>query len=808
MLKDTNMDNNYNVIDLHLEKLNLWKVLVEKCKSNNCENIVALIREVGNYSINKLKTVIKYMSEFTLHDEVHVFNMLLIVDKLIPLDTLEKLSIPDLMMIVLSVFLHDIGMCPEEQYIRAWKGIIDPENIDELTYENIKYNNFRKTYPNVIDNIDKYVDNKEYSRATLLEEYLICEYIRKNHAKNARKIIATDWEGKIFYKTTDLLPELIDICFSHNENYIYILNMETIKVCDYNEYLCIPFVAVILRLADIIDFDPKRTPNVLFSHLSVKNPVSLNEWKKHQSINAWTFNKELLTYSAQCEHPSIEATIRKFCDMIDHELSNCTLILSNLNSNLMGDAINKYKIHLPAKVDREKIRAKKDNITGKYIYRYHDTIFTLNKMQVIDLLMGTKLYDNPEVVLRELIQNSIDACMVRKILCESYNETYTPRLDVNFYHENGFDYLCIDDNGIGMNQYIIDNYYTRIGSSYYRSTEFYELMGSVNSNYKPISRFGIGILSSFMVCDEMEVDTRKVLGKYNYDEAINLVIEGYESLFVIKEGTRKEPGTCTILKLRKDHPWKNIESDLFFECLRRSITNPPFPITAKYNNNSTVYDCCEFEKISWNSFTYDNQWTKNKSVEFVDLNIDNKEYDFKGKARIAYIAKEENPVMQISLPEHSVQIDDIKFSLSAQLFYNVFGIFKDSLSLELTDNNKVNMVKNSDILISSDSIISVNGIGVPCNILRNRRNYEQKAVLNFPLPMLLLLDIGQNTSVNLNTARTQIIYDNDWKVFEKRIIEVICNLLRIAIAEKWDVLKNVICQKMDNKELEKIVSNI
>ena len=43
-------------------------------------------------------------------------------------------------------------------------------------------------------------------------------------------------------------------------------------------------------LADIIDFDPKRTPSVLFSHLAVKNPVSLNEWKKHQSINAWTIS--------------------------------------------------------------------------------------------------------------------------------------------------------------------------------------------------------------------------------------------------------------------------------------------------------------------------------------------------------------------------------------------------------------------------------------------------------------------------------------------------------------------------------------
>lgn len=802
------MNADYNTVDLHLEQLNLWNVLLKKCKENNCEDIIALIRKVGNYSVNKLKTVIKNLSEFTLHDEVHVFNMLLIVDKLIPLNTLENLSIPDLMMIILSIFLHDIGMCPEEKYIKAWKGIIAPENIEELTYENIQYRNFRKTYPNVLDNIEKYIESKEYSRATLLEEYLICEYIRKNHAPNARKIIATDWNGKIIYKNTDLLPELIDICFSHNESYIYILNMETIKICDYNEYLCVPFVAVILRLADIIDFDPKRTPDVLFAHLSVKNPVSINEWKKHQSINAWTFNSDMLVYSAQCEHPATEAAIRKFCDMIDYELSNCTLILSNINSSLLNEEINKYKIHLPTKVNREKISAKKDYITGKYLYKYHETIFTLNKTQVIDLLMGTKLYENSEVVLRELIQNSIDACMVRKILCESYGETYIPRLEVSFYIENGVEYLCVDDNGIGMNQYVIDNYYTKIGSSYYRSSEFYELMGSVNSDYQPISRFGIGILSSFMVCDEMEVNTRKVLGKYNYDEAINLFVEGYESLFVIKEGKRKEPGTCTVLKLRKNHPWKGIGSELFFDCLQKSITNPPFPIAVKFNNSCRVYDCCEFGKISWDNFMNDNHWLKNDSIKFVDLNIDNIEYGFKGKARIAYIVKDGIPVLQMKLPEHIVQIDKINFELSTQLYYNMFGIFKESLSIELIDKDQVSMVSNSDVLISSNSIVSINGIGVPCNIFRNRMNYAQKSVLDFPLPILLLLDVGQNTSLNLNTARTQIIYDNDWKIFEKRIIESICKSLSIQMTEKWKYLKNVICKKLNNKELEKIVLDI
>jgi molecular chaperone HtpG len=79
-------------------------------------------------------------------------------------------------------------------------------------------------------------------------------------------------------------------------------------------------------------------------------------------------------------------------------------------------------------VDRRKIQAKKDIISGKSIYRYHDTKFSLSKKQIIDLLMGTKLYGKPEVALRELLQNSIDACLLRQKLSELWGIEYTPKL--------------------------------------------------------------------------------------------------------------------------------------------------------------------------------------------------------------------------------------------------------------------------------------------------------------------------------------------------------------------------------------------
>jgi hypothetical protein len=506
-------------MDKHLEtqlgKTVLYKRLKEKCELNCQHEVLALISEVGIFAVMRLKTVIKNMPEFTLHDETHIFNMLTIMGKIIPASTLENLSVPDLLMLILSVFLHDIGMAPEEKYILAWKNQLPDDGYDEeLLKEKEVFSRFRMTYTHQLADIVRLTSQGDKGKAQLLEDFIVTEYIRTTHSIRARRIIANYWAGKIIYQDTDLTEDLASICFSHNDNYTYLLNMETFRLCGQDTYLCLPFVATMLRLVDIIDFDPKRTPAVLFSHLAVKNPVSLIEWKKHQSINAWTISSKNLVFSAQCEHPAIEAAILSFCDQIDDELRNGTVVLSNLADEGMDVDVSIYKVPLPPQIDRRKIGAKRDIISGNPIYRYHNTKFSLSKKQIIDLLMGTKLYGKPEVALRELLQNSIDACLLRQKLSESWEVEYTPRITVSRYTKNDTDYLQVKDNGIGMNQHIIDSYYTNVGCSYYSSREFNELITSFKSSFTPISKFGIGILSCFMVCDSMEVTTRRIKDRF------------------------------------------------------------------------------------------------------------------------------------------------------------------------------------------------------------------------------------------------------------------------------------------------------
>jgi hypothetical protein len=773
-----------------LKKSGLYRQLKTLCDQTNDSATLTLINEVGEFSINRLKTVIKNMPEFTLHDETHIFNILKIIDKLIPESTLENLSIPDILMLILSVFLHDIGMAPEEKYIQSWKNQLDDSKYDdELRKDKDVFSRFRMGYSLQVADIERFKSENEIGKAQLLEDYIITEYIRYDHSNRARRIIADYWSGKIKYQDTDLTEDLASICFSHNEDYMYLLNMESFKLCGQDTFSCLPFVATLLRLADIIDFDPKRTPSVLFSHLVVTNPVSLSEWNKHQSINAWSISPKRLIYSAQCEHPAIESAIRDFCNQIDNELRNGTVVLSNLSDEGMDVNIDTYKIPLPAQVDRKKIAPKKDIRTGKPIYRYHDTKFSLSKKQIIDLLMGTKLYGKTEVALRELLQNSIDACLLREKLSEFWDIEYTPKIEVSIYTLNDVEYLKVSDNGIGMNQYIVDNFYTNIGCSYYSSREFSEYMAAVNTKFTPISRFGIGILSCFMVCDSMEVSTRRIKDRYEYDDALDISIEGYESLFVIKDSSRKDPGTETTLKLRPVNPWKKMSEIAFKQCIKDIVPNPAVEIAIKTESGVEMHTHEYYDNLTLEPLL-DDDWRNQSNIKIFDIDLDSINYGFRGKGCISILVRNNRPVNKVELKSKTVDIDGEPYDLTAELSYGKCCIHDKSTMIMIDSDGAINANDSWHKKCKSKSSFSIHGIEIPYDLFPNLFNYDSKTILDLPFPFSFRLDIGDSADLNLNSARDKIIYDEKWLKFEENIYEVICSKLKME--ENWDLLKAVI----------------
>ena len=77
------------------------------------------------------------------------------------------------------------------------------------------------------------------------------------------------------------------------------------------------------------------------------------------------------------------------------------------------------------------------------------------------------------------------------------------------------------------------------------------------------------------------------------------------------------------------------------------------------------------------------------------------------------------------------------------------------------------------------------------------------------MPTILVLDIYDKADLNLNSARTDIIADDKWKLFEKRIVLILCEKLREKIGnKKWNILQGIIIDKILDKDIKNVVRNM
>jgi len=118
--------------------------------------------------------------------------------------------------------------------------------------------------------------------------------------------------------------------------------------------------------------------------------------------------------------------------------------------------------------------------------------FKINLLGIIKLLSG-HLYSNPDVFLRELLQNAADAIHARKL----YESGFEGAIELHLVEEKNKLFLTIQDNGIGLSEADVHAFLSVIGQS--------SKSDLANARQEFIGQFGIGLLSCFMVSDEIQV---------------------------------------------------------------------------------------------------------------------------------------------------------------------------------------------------------------------------------------------------------------------------------------------------------------
>lgn len=305
-------------------------------------------------------------------------------------------------------------------------------------------------------------------------------------------------------------------------------------------------LAVLMHLAAALALDVRALPDVIAEHLAVPDGVLPQDVVSVLHEAGWDAEGEALHLDAVCGHPAIHAALAgavEYADELGCALVEAARHLSASDAELLAA--------VPARVTDRRLRPLESR--GRRAYDVPLLRFQLSQTEVRELLMGEQLYDGrPELALRELYQNAMDACRYREMRWRYLKGKgrqpmgWEGRISFVQGRDDRGPYVECRDTGVGMGVEQLKNTFTRAGRRFEQSRTFRReqeawLRHDRSLRLYPNSRFGIGVFSYFMLADEMTIVTRQVgTDGAVAPKALLVHISSSGSLFRIQE--YDEPG--------------------------------------------------------------------------------------------------------------------------------------------------------------------------------------------------------------------------------------------------------------------------
>lgn len=506
-------------------------------------------RSMSRYLEWLRQSTMPFFPGYTDHGPDHISAVLQTADQIIGTESFELLTATDIAMLILAVLLHDVALhLTKDGFLRLVKGETKlspkPEFSDgkwSVLWERFVAETFRFSGT---QNINLYgspepvpappLDSSDWGEKQFL---LVGEFIRRHHPALAHQIALSGFPGAA-HEELDLRSEfevdLLDIAGAIARSHgmplrpcvDYVGRRYDNRVDPYGIHAV--FLMVVLRISDYLQIDKSRSQTFRLRMQSLKSPVSALEHGKHGAVPFVSRDEKdpealrLFVSAGALTHVKLFLSISGLVRDIQLEIDNSWAVLGEVygrqrDRNLHSLGLNVRRIHTNLhnpQFDRElafEPLALRFNSADARLFR----------------LLITPLYgNNPDVAVRELIQNAVDAVRERQGY-ERRHGQLAPRpqdgddTDVRVFiapDGGGRPCLVITDSGIGMTPEIIRDYFLRIGSSFRESAqykaEFTERDGG--STVLRTGYFGIGVLTAFLVGDEVQVSTRHITSPTGY----------------------------------------------------------------------------------------------------------------------------------------------------------------------------------------------------------------------------------------------------------------------------------------------------
>ncbi|UFR01752.1 caspase family protein [Streptomyces sp. Go40/10] len=309
-------------------------------------------------------------------------------------------------------------------------------------------------------------------------------------------------------------------------------------------------LAELLRIAHLFAVDPVALPEVLVDHVGIGYAVDLPELHSTLDRLRWEANGRTRVLGALCHHLAVELGLRQHAGTLDTLLARIDI--------RSGDGERPALLrNLPLHATAEQVTPAAD-ASGRWAYESTELRFRLADDRIQELLMGEQLYGDPALAIRELYQNALDACRYRRARTEYLGVTRGQRMPYQgtITFSQGVDekgpYLECRDNGIGMGEAELRDVFSHAGMSFADMPEYIEEKARWEEHgvsMHPNSQFGVGVLSYFMLADDITVTTCRLTPDGLPGEHLRVEIAGPGSLFRIQRLERC-PDAYTSVRLR------------------------------------------------------------------------------------------------------------------------------------------------------------------------------------------------------------------------------------------------------------------
>lgn len=494
-----------------------------------CKNYPEYTSLLSTWKLNKetctdaLKTVVASYPHFSLHDISHSEAVITKIEMLLG-DRVEKLSPTDTWLILHAAYAHDLGMVLKwEDIEKIWK---EPKferflksSIDSLDTDLSRAAKSIKALLNCSGNVC--FDPLKISRNVTL---INAAYFRKYHSEISRKYIDL-WEkglGVDFSHSGLIQSRLIKllglICELHTSDSDKVLEMDYQTDGFGSDYAHPRFVAMLLRLGDLLDADNGRFSKTNTMAIGVLPDSSVAHKDKHESTTHLLVTPKEIEFRSDCPNQSAYLETRNFINWLESEIDFLKKNWDLVAPKDLGGYVprfDKKEVLINGVPDIEGVAGLK---------------FKISQEKAFQIVEGSNIYGDPMICFREIIQNAMDASKIQlwKDLTAGNYAAWIPAKKVS-EHTQPFDIdkTIFSNYAVSIElktladkrtQVNITDRGTGISAAQFKQMCNVGTSASLNGNnevfiatmpgwLKPTAGFGIGLQSIFLLVDDFEMIT-------------------------------------------------------------------------------------------------------------------------------------------------------------------------------------------------------------------------------------------------------------------------------------------------------------